>query len=73
MNYWPLEQRIVAHLLEKFPRILRDQKVHYRILNSLSLIPIQYKINPIHIFHIHYDVTPCSLRLQQTRCLNFQD
>jgi len=43
-----VDKMIVSHLFKKFPFILKNQKVHYRVHNSLKIVPFLSEVNPVH-------------------------
>jgi hypothetical protein len=66
-----LEELIVTQLVEKFPRFLRNPKVHYRVQNSPPPVPILSQMHPVHTFlpyfpNIHFNII--LKNVQQFQC-----
>jgi hypothetical protein len=47
--YLHLRGAISSSAIQETLQVLRNPKVHYRVHNSLPLVPIHNQINPIHL------------------------
>lgn len=50
-----------SHLVKKFPALLLKPKIHYRVQQSPSLVPVLNQINPVHdlpfcVFKIQFNI-----------------